>query len=532
MVARSHFASLALIAATLGCERSAARAARDTVATAPTDTIVRRVYFVVRRAAAMERPTGVVRALKALEPLDSVLAVRVFDQRGKDMSGVPVQWTLANAGEGAAIHEINAKTDTLGLSRATFTPGLSADGQSAVATVADVGHIDFTVTVPVTSVRVVPDRTIVWSGDDALVGAELRDIDGHLLAGGVLSWATTDTSALHVRLEDATHARVTGALAGTTTLVAWVGDGRVRGTGHVTVRPVVIGRFVTIDGAPVPPVRMEIRAGDVRDSIAVDNGQFTKRVDLPLETAVDVYASAGAAAPYHEIHLRATSPRELQNLRIALVPTMWRIDAGSYRGREIPIDAERAMRHTARAAPFWRLVPISGRGPRKLLGWAESDFPLRLAFNRRRSSEPISASDSIAFWAIAREMEQDLGASLFVPAEIRGDSTAPNLVSVEITAQASQGHTFVSWGQPGDASTGVVLLRQAATLRDAHVVTHELVHLLGFGHSTWWTTVAEPIGGHEPRLTPDDVAYIQLAMRLRHIQQETGARPGLPVAEQ
>ena len=190
------------------------------------------------------------------------------------------------------------------------------------------------------------------------------------------------------------------------------------------------------------------------------------------------------------------------------------------------------MHRTARGAPFWRLVPISGRGPRKVLGWRESEFPLRVAFNRSRSSEAITASDSAAFWAIARQMEQDLGASLFVPADMRGDTSASSLVSVEITAQATQGHTFVSWGQAGDASNGVMLFRQAATLHDPHVVTHELVHLLGFGHSTGWTTVAEAIGGHEQRLTPDDVAYIQLGMRLRHVQQETGARPGLPVAEQ
>ena len=480
----------------------------------------------------MERPTGVVRALKALEPLDSVLAVRVFDQRGRAMSGVPVQWTLANAGAGAEIHVINAKTDTLGRSRATFTPGRSADEQSAVATVADVGHIEFTVSVPVTSIRVVPERTMVWSGDDAIVGADLRDIDGHQLTGGVLSWATTDTSALRVHSADASHARVTGALAGTTTLVAWVGDGRVRGTGRVTVRPVVVGGFVTIDGAPVPPMRMEVRAGDVRDSVAVDDAQFRQRIDLPLESDVDVYASTRSAAPYHEIHIRATSPRELQDLRIALVPTTWRVDAGTYRGRELPIDVARAMHRTGRGAPFWRLVPISGPGPRKLLGWRESEFPLRLAFNRSRSSEPITANDSVAFWAIVRQMEQDLGATVFAPADMRGDTSARGMVSVEITAQATQGHTFVSWGQPGDASNGVMLFRQAATLRDPHVVTHELLHLLGFGHSTSWTTVSEPIGGREARLTPEDVAYIQLAMRLRHVQQQIGARPGLPVAEQ
>ena len=148
----------AVVVATLGCERHGTGAsAADSVATTPTDTVVRRVYFIVRRASAMERPTGAVHALRALEPLDSGLAVRVFDQRGRDMGGVRVQWTLANAGEGAAIHVINATTDTLGLSRATFTPGRSADEQSAVATVAGVGHIDFSVTVPVTSIGLSED---------------------------------------------------------------------------------------------------------------------------------------------------------------------------------------------------------------------------------------------------------------------------------------------------------------------------------------------------------------------------------------
>jgi hypothetical protein len=90
----------------------------------------------------------------------------------------------------------------------------------------------------------------------------------------------------------------------------------------------------------------------------------------------------------------------------------------------------------------------------------------------------------------------------------------------------------VSFGQPGDARDGVLVFHEAATLRNPHVVAHELAHLLGFGHSSWWATISEPVGGREPRLTPQDVAYMQLAMRLRRLQQETGARPGLPVAVQ
>ena len=538
MAAVSQLAAIArlvALVATLGCERQTPReSARDTAATA-SDTIVRRVYLVARRASAMQRPTGALRAFRALEFLDSVLVVRVFDQRGMEMSGVPVRWTLGYAGEGAELSVINGRTDTLGLSRARFTPGRSADEQSVAATVADVGRIDFRVSIPVASIQVLPARPALWSGDDEIVGAELKDEAGHELSGGALSWATTDTAVLRVRADDPIHARVTGLLAGGATLVTWVGNGTVRGTARLIVKPTIAGRFVTIDGSAPPPIRMEVRAGDVRDSLPVTNGEgaFNRRVELPLETEVDVRAAAqDDPSRYHTVHLRVMAQRELQDLRIALVPTSWRIDAGIYAGREMPIDAERAMRRTSRGSPFWRLAPISGRGPRTILGWPAADLPLHIAFSRTRSNEPINAEDSVQFWAIAHQFERDLGASVFVPADMRGDTARANLVPVEIGAQGTEGHTFVSWGQPGDARDGVLLFRQAATLRNAHVVTHELVHLLGFGHSSWWTTVSEPVGGREPRLTPEDVAYIQLAMKLRRLQQDTGARPGLPTAVQ
>ena len=130
-------------------------------------------------------------------------------------------------------------------------------------------------------------------------------------------------------------------------------------------------------------------------------------------------------------------------------------------------------------------------GVNRLLGWAESQLPLRLAFDRRRSSDAITAADSVAFWSVAERMERDLGMRLFMPAEVGVDTSGAGLVSVEIGAQpGSDGHTFVSWTAPGDANDGVVLFRRASTLRDSHVVTHELLHLIGFGHATGWPTVS------------------------------------------
>jgi hypothetical protein len=86
---------------------------------------------------------------------------------------------------------------------------------------------------------------------------------------------------------------------------------------------------------------------------------------------------------------------------------------------------------------------------------------------------------------------------------------------VEIRAGGSEGHTFTSSTGEGDVNDGTLLFRAPSTLRDPHVVTHELAHLLGFGHSVSWPSIGVPAGGREPRLTPHDVAYMQLAMRLR-----------------
>lgn len=531
MATELRFLVLLTVAAALACERRPGRIAqRDTSAVTAPDTIVRRVVRVLRRASAMQRVTGVVPVRRALEPLDSILAIRVFDQRGAELSGVQVRWVLASAGDGAQLRPINTRTDSLGLSRVAFTPGRSASPQGPIAEVKDVGRIDFAVTVPVSSVRVVAERSVLWSGEEHIVGAVLTDDAGSELAGGALSWGTTDTTVLRIHAVDSLHARVTGVHAGGATLLGWMG--MTRGSVHLSVRPVVTGRFVTLDGGPLPRLRMEIRSGSLRDSVSVERGQFEKRIALPPETDVDVRAAPVDDAAFHEVHLLLMSQRQLRDLRIALVPTSWHIDAGTYEGRSMAIDAARAMRRTASGAPFWRLAPVSGRGPRKILGWREPDLPLRVAFDRRRSGERIASDDSISFWNIAAQMERDLGATLFVPGDMHGDTSRADVVRIEITSQAADGHTFVSWDQSGDINDGVMQFRHTATLHDPHVVTHELLHLLGFGHSTSWTTVSQPMGGREPRLTPEDVAYVQVAMRLRRLQGETGARPGLPVATQ
>jgi hypothetical protein len=365
----------------------------------------------------------------------------------------------------------------------------------------------------------------MWAGEDTMVVAALRDSSGNALTGGDIGWASSDTSTARVSAAG-TSAHVTALAAGTAEIFSFAEVGKVRGATRVAVRPVIRGLIVTLDGDTPPDVRVSLESGDIRETIPAVRGRFTARIPFDPGAEVMVRIPQPSHA-YHAAVVRVGTQRELQSLTVALVPTRFTIDAGPHRGQTVAIDASIAMRQGARGAPFWRVVPLSGSTPRKLLGWRDADYPLRVAFNRPASTGQIDAADSVAFWDIVGIMEADLGRDLFTPAEL-ADSARGMIVRVELRPQSSEGHTFVAWEQAGDAHEGVVILRERATLRDAHVVTHELVHLLGFGHAIGWGSVSQAGGGTARRLSVDDVAYIQLAMRLRSLQERTGARGGLP----
>lgn len=515
--------ALVLSAALAGCDRIPERAERTTSA-APIDTVVKRVTRVVRDAAAVQRATGLVSARRADEALDSTLAIRVLDNRGGELAGARVRWFLRNGAEGARLHVVSARTDSLGLSRATFIPGRSASTQIVSAEVNGVGRIDMPFVVPVADIRVLMPSQRIWSGETAVAGATLTDDRGTELPGGRVSWATTDTAVLQVSAADSARALVRGALAGAADLVAWIGD--ARGRVRVVVRPVLAGAILTLDGS-APEVHLEITVDGRSAMIPVERGTFTERVAVSDEPEVDVRVTSPGDPRFHAVHVRVATGRDLQRLRLVLVPTSWRIEEGSYAGREIAIDARAAMRRVAGRAPFWRAAPVSGRGLKRILGWRESHLPIRIAFGHAQTGQRISAEDSTAFWRIARQMERDLGGSFFAPATVTEESDQ-GVVPVRIDAHSAEGHTFISWTQTGDASEGELRFRAASTLRDPHVVTHELLHLLGFGHSTSWPSVSAPSGDREGRLTPEDVAYAQLALRLRR----TDAWPGLPMPGQ
>ncbi len=186
--------------------------------------------------------------------------------------------------------------------------------------------------------------------------------------------------------------------------------------------------------------------------------------------------------------------------------TSYAIDAGTYSGIVV---ATRQATATRRGSNFWRLA--SGND-RRIVGWNPSRFPVGVAFRPNRG---ISADDSIAFWKILGQMQADLGVQIFRAMTIARDDDPADVIVVDTKPMANdEGVTYITWSPNGAVYDARVFFRSTARLHEAGVVTHEMMHALGFGHTSAWSSIMSPTPV-TPRLTETDVAYAQIALRER-----------------
>jgi len=158
------------------------------------------------------------------------------------------------------------------------------------------------------------------------------------------------------------------------------------------------------------------------------------------------------------------------------------------------------------------------------VGWSTERFPIPVAFRRGGRSSGISASDSAAFWAIIGEMASDLGRQVFRPATVAHAADPEDVIIVDVRLiEGIDGVSRLTWKPSGELFDVRVTFRETGTLHDAPVVVHEMMHALGFGHTKAWKSVVNPSPyGRLTRLSPDDVAYAEVAMvlRMKHEQSE------------
>ncbi|HEX8392773.1 MAG TPA: hypothetical protein VF665_10495 [Longimicrobium sp.] len=260
----------------------------------------------------------------------------------------------------------------------------------------------------------------------------------------------------------------------------------------------------------------------------------------PMEIVVD---TRGSVRNYHPALARITAAESAAEQAFVLVPRRWTIPAGRFAGQTVPISADRARRPVCEGCvAFW--LRVEGfRGPSWFQSWDAASFPLRIALDRENGVPRGAVPDSSAFWRIARRMEDDYGADLFRPvrfadADPQDDDIDPNnviLLLADATLPISGLTTLLSRG--GRVTYGTLRLRNRALVlghEGPRVVTHELMHALGVGHTCAWRSVSADLlrcpdmGSDE--LTPEDVAYVQVLYRVRNVQRAARARWGLDAA--
>ncbi|HET6765456.1 MAG TPA: carboxypeptidase-like regulatory domain-containing protein [Longimicrobiaceae bacterium] len=308
--------------------------------------------------------------------------------------------------------------------------------------------------------------------------------------------------------------------------------------------PVLRGRVVAANGASVAGVRVAVRSGLLADTATVDSsGAFA--IPVPAgRGAVEVRAavdSASAAAFYPALGMvRREDVGEEQGF--VLVPRVWAITAGRYAGQPVEIDLARAFRPACGdCSGFFRFRGgrlTSTRG--RTLTWPAQQLPVRVAFDRDREGGPqLGARDSAAFWTAAAALEAALGERLFrassYPDALPRDETPGDVVLVRADPTLHDaGLTTVVSGEDG-ISYAAVRFQTAAlfTERGGDVVSHEMLHSVGIGHTCSWRSVMAPAGCPGQRTdvaTPQDVAHVQLLLRMGELQRDPGLRWGMEEA--
>ncbi len=215
--------------------------------------------------------------------------------------------------------------------------------------------------------------------------------------------------------------------------------------------------------------------------------------------------------------------------RLAVEPeppsdTVWTIEAGAYAGFSIPLHFEAAFGARGKREHFWRLA-TGARSTGAIVGWKSTRYPIPIAFRHKGSSRAILPNDSTAFWSIIAQMNSDFGVDLFRPATV-GNEDPPDVIVIDLSDMRNvdglSRETWTPWGELFDVR---VTFHNEETLHDRSVVTHEMMHALGFGHTMVWKSVLNPRQSSDAdRVTPEDVAYAELAMSSRISRERANMR--------
>jgi uncharacterized protein YjdB len=418
------------------------------------------------------------------------------DSAGNVLSGRTITWSSSNS----AVASVSTTGLVVAVAPGTVTITATSEGRSdsAVITVTNASG---------PTVSVTPSPMLVAIAGTAQVTAVARDASGAPIPGQTVTFTSSDASIASVSATGV----VTGVRAGVVTITATAQS--ISGTTNVSVvAPTPLaGRVVTADGGAPGTLRFTAQtgagAGAQSFSAAMDaTGAFTLSAPLAAQPAdsVDLVIDvASGTRTYRPIDARVPASRAAAvSARPMLIPRTSTFTSTTYGATSQVVSLQQAFTRVcsddanANCNSFfpqvWKtLVPL----------WSEADLPVPLAFNRPASTGAITDADSVALWTVIRQMEADIGRSLFKPATL-SDLTPPDangysqkavLVSIDNTLAGFAGYTNWIWDSSQNMLAAKSRILTSSFLSNRSLITHELLHALGFHHTCAWPTV---MGGY------------------------------------
>lgn len=457
----------------------------------------------------------------ALLPGETVrLSAVAKGDAGTVIPGKTFVWSTSNA----SVAAVSSDGIVLAVAPGTANIGASTDGKSsAVAVTVEASAL--------TAIVVAPSPMLVGVRGTYAVSAAGADQRGKPINVSQFTFQSSDPTIAAVSASGS----VTGMRAGTASITASA-QGIVGTTTVTVVSPTTVaGSIVAATGAALPNLTLTLQtgtAGSVQSFPTSVDGTGTFQLDAPLppistapvtlvvddDTRPRVYHSISKQIPAASVVAAAARP--------LLIPESETFTSPSYGTSSVAISLQSAFTRVcsddsnANCNSFFPQLWLSGLVPL----WAASDFPIQLAFNHSATTTPITASDSIALWTVIHLMEADVGRPLFKPVDFsslttpdaNGFSPKAVLVWVDNTLTGFAGYSNWIWDANQNMVAAKTRVRQNSFLSNRSLMSHELLHALGFHHTCAWVTV---MGGYgcpsAAGITQTDAAAFSLGYQAR-----------------
>jgi hypothetical protein len=292
------------------------------------------------------------------------------------------------------------------------------------------------------------------------------------------------------------------------------------------------GRVFIPPGTQADLARLEVSlrvGGKVLGSTPVNAlGDFDGAIlgSLWESSEVDVVVDArpSATRELFPSYIRLRPWRLADPLNLVAVPLEWTIPSGSHAGERVALDLNQALgtdpaffRYTGRQTlgQLWEF---------QIQSVTLDQLPLKLGFNYGLSTEAILNIDVERYWRRIEELEVAVGLDLFEPAKNPEEASVQVILRSGFCGPATA-CTGLPSGDPYLSGQAQVFHTTAEQFRDGRrIVAHELIHVLGMGHTCGWTSLMSlsdqecgaPVSSGLPTL--QDLTYLLLALHVNTLQ--------------